>query len=334
MASLKRVAKGWQAQIAVKGHREARTCSTKAEAVAWAAERETELRRSAAAGVVIDKTCGDAFGKYLKDVSAHKRGNKWEVLRLNAIGESEVGGRQIKAIKLSEITPAILGEWRDQRLTGPKAVKGATVNRDLNLLSHVFSTARREWKWIAASPTTDVRRPKGSASRDRIPTDDEVDRICFALGFDGIKARNKSQAVAVAYLFALETAMRAGEICGLREEWIAGTVAQLPATINKNGFKRDVPLSPEALRLLELLPPHGDAPMFGISASTLDALFRKARDAALVEGTTFHDSRHSAITRLAKKLNVLELARMVGHRDIRQLSVYYNESAEEIAKKL
>jgi hypothetical protein len=31
---------------------------------------------------------------------------------------------------------------------------------------------------------------------------------------------------------------------------------------------------------------------------------------------------------------VQELARMVGHRDLNQLLVYYNESAEEIAKKL
>jgi hypothetical protein len=37
---------------------------------------------------------------------------------------------------------------------------------------------------------------------------------------------------------------------------------------------------------------------------------------------------------LAKKLNVLDLARMVGHRDLRMLQVYYNESAEDMAAKL
>jgi integrase len=49
---------------------------------------------------------------------------------------------------------------------------------------------------------------------------------------------------------------------------------------------------------------------------------------------TFHDTRHEAITRLAAKLNVLDLARMVGHRDIKQLQVYYNAPAEEIAMRL
>lgn len=48
----------------------------------------------------------------------------------------------------------------------------------------------------------------------------------------------------------------------------------------------------------------------------------------------FHDTRHEAITRLAKRLDVLELARMVGHRDPRSLMIYYNETAEQLAKKL
>ena len=32
--------------------------------------------------------------------------------------------------------------------------------------------------------------------------------------------------------------------------------------------------------------------------------------------------------------HVLDLARMVGHRDLKQLQVYYNETAEEMAKLL
>ncbi len=54
----------------------------------------------------------------------------------------------------------------------------------------------------------------------------------------------------------------------------------------------------------------------------------------LIEDLTFHDTRHEAITRLARKLNVLELARMVGHRDLKMLQIYYNESAASIAKRL
>jgi hypothetical protein len=37
---------------------------------------------------------------------------------------------------------------------------------------------------------------------------------------------------------------------------------------------------------------------------------------------------------LPEKLDVLALARMIGHRDLRMLQVYYNESAAELAKRL
>ncbi|WP_282433170.1 tyrosine-type recombinase/integrase [Massilia oculi] len=66
----------------------------------------------------------------------------------------------------------------------------------------------------------------------------------------------------------------------------------------------------------------------------LDALFRKAKKAAGIEGLTFHDTRHEAITRLAQKLDVLDLARMVGHTNINQLRTYYNPTAEDIASRL
>ena len=53
-----------------------------------------------------------------------------------------------------------------------------------------------------------------------------------------------------------------------------------------------------------------------------------------VEEVTFYDTRHEAITRLVSKLNVLDLARMVGHQDIWQLQVYYNAIVDDIAFKL
>ena len=71
-----------------------------------------------------------------------------------------------------------------------------------------------------------------------------------------------------------------------------------------------------------------------IEIAALERRFRKARERSCIEGLTFHDSRHAAITRLAKKLNVLDLARMVGHRDLRMVQIYYNESAEDMAVKL
>jgi len=76
------------------------------------------------------------------------------------------------------------------------------------------------------------------------------------------------------------------------------------------------------------------AQVFTVDSQVSSTLFRRARIRAKIEDLTFHDSRHDAITRLAQKLNVLQLARMVGHRDIRSLQTYYNETAESMARLL
>jgi integrase len=70
------------------------------------------------------------------------------------------------------------------------------------------------------------------------------------------------------------------------------------------------------------------------SSASADALFRKIRARAGIDGLHFHDTRHEAITRLAKKLDVLPLARMTGHKNIQELMTYYNATASEIAERL
>jgi integrase len=328
MASITKHTTGWRVQISVKGVRESAVLRTKSDAQAWAVEREAAMRRMERTGVNTDKTLQQAFDRYADEVSEHKKTNKKERNRLIALAKHKVEGVGIGTFRLCDVTPEVLGIWRDTRMRD--GASGATVVRDMNLLSHVFTIARREWKWVVASPTTDVRRPKTAAARDRRISDAEIAQLCHALAFQDGPVKTKMQAVAVAMLFAIETAMRAGEICGLIEGDIVGRTATLRDT--KNGTSRQVPLSKRARHLLELLPP-GDT-VFGLSAASLDAIFRKARDKTLIENLTFHDTRHEAITRLARKIDVLDLARMVGHRDIKQLLVYYNASADSIASRL
>lgn len=311
----------WRHRIMVEGVRASGTFDTKAAALKWEAQQRVALCHPEQ--VAVTKTCADAFRRYEIEVSRAKRGYRWEAGRLAAMAASSLG-----PVTMAQLTPSHIAAWRDERL---RSVQGGTVTREMNLLSHVFSVARKEWKWIAKSPTADVARPKAKPHRDRRITPDEVNRICLALRWpnDGSvrTPETKQQRIALAFLFALETAMRAGEICGLRKGDVHGCVARLRMT--KNGFPRNVPLSPRAMEIWSMVP-NG----FEITTATLDAMFRMARQRAGVEGLTFHDSRHEAITRLASKINVLDLARMVGHHDIKQLQTYYNASAEDIAKKL
>lgn len=96
--------------------------------------------------------------------------------------------------------------------------------------------------------------------------------------------------------------------------------------------RRDVPLSAEAIRIIRQMP-EGDT-VFNVSTSQIDSLFRKAKGMALIDDLHFHDLRHTAITRLAKKIDVLPLAKMVGHRDLKMLMIYYSPDAEALADSL
>jgi hypothetical protein len=78
MASFKKDGTVWRVQIALKGLRQAKSFSTKAEAAAWAAARESEIRTGVNAGPGAGKTLDDAFNRYLREVSVHKRGHRME----------------------------------------------------------------------------------------------------------------------------------------------------------------------------------------------------------------------------------------------------------------
>ena len=74
--------------------------------------------------------------------------------------------------------------------------------------------------------------------------------------------------------------------------------------------------------------------MFDLEPGTRDVMFRRMRDTAKIPDLHFHDSRAEAIWRLSKKLDVMELARVIGHRDLKSLLIYYQTSADDLADRL
>lgn len=308
----KHPAGGWRAWITAGSKRRSKLFKRKAEAQEWIAAEEK--RQDAG------HTWFEALARYEREVTPSRRQStqRWERLRFPKLKD------QIPDRPLSEVTPEVVAQWRDARLA---KVKAGSVLRELSLIGSIFSIAMKEWRWVNENPVALVRKPSAPPGRDRLITDDEIEKICLALGYVEGKPENVSQRVAVAFLFAIETGMRCGEICGIRPGDRSGQVVHLPLT--KNGTARDVPLSKEAARLLELVG--GD---FNLKPSQVDALFRKARNAAELSGFTFHDTRHLACTRLARKISAMELARMMGHKDLKMVMRYFNETAAEIAKRL
>lgn len=325
MASVQKKIKGWFAQVRRAGVSKSASFSTKAEAVAWATAIEAEIL-AGQRGEVPNKTFGDLLERYRDEVSPTKRGERWERLRIGLTLRDE-----ITSVHLRDFDARAVAGWRDRRLA---QVSAASVQREWNLLSNACTVAVREWKWLRDNPMREVRRPPPTESRNRLATDDEIERLLFALGYDHDTTPETVMArVGAAMLFAIETAMRAGEIAGLTWANVRLEQRHCKTSGKTAAAKRDVPLSAEAIRLIEQIP-KGAATVFNVTTAQIDALFRKAKARAMIDDLHFHDMRHLAITRLAKKLDVLPLARMVGHKDLRMLMIYYNESAENMSAKL
>lgn len=307
-----------------------RTFPTKLQAQEWAAQVE----RDALAGEYQSqsrKTLGALLSEYVERIVPQRRGKRWEELRLRAFAARET---RLCALPLASVDVSALEAWRDSRLS---VVSASTVRREIALLGAVLSQAVR-WGLVRANPLKDVKKPAEPAARRRGISDNEIAALLKSLGDNGA-----GREIAQALLLSIETAMRAGEILGLT--WghvdLQNRVVTLPRT--KNGDSRQVPLSSAAIAILGEMDGDGHrsepTPVFTITGPTLDVLFRRARDRAALDlpscaTVRFHDARGEAITRLSRKLDVLELARVVGHRSPASLMFYYSKSAAEIAKKL
>ena len=323
MATYRKLKSGkWFAEVSKKNAdnkqtvRKTRTGFTKGEVKIWA----DDLERSISDGSYWKV---DSTGKTLEDLMVYYAYNESPKKRGGGEKESKRIARFIRDESmckkpLVEVTTLDFVEWRDRRL---KQVKSSTVNRELNLWSHVFTIARDELSWITESPTSKLKRPQDPEHRDRRISDDEIEQLLHVLCYDpDVVPSLNIQRVACAFLFALETGMRSGEICALTPDDVFLSEKYVLIRISKNGKSRKVPLSKKARKIIIQVQQCGFDKVFGLSDSSRDALWRKYRDMTNIVDLHWHDTRHEACTRLAgkKKMNVLTLARMLGMTDLKE----------------
>lgn len=267
--------------------------------------------------------------KYMDEEAPKRKGAKQEI----ACIKSFIRDFQPMVKKpLVDICQLDMIEFRNERL---KIVKPSTVKRDLGFLGSVFKYARQELRLIEGSPLTDISKPSDSEHRDRRISQDEIDRILKAFSYyPTFQPINKKQQTAWAFLFAIETAMRAGEIVGMQWKNITDSYVLLPDT--KNGTSRKVPLSTKAKELLGLMKGLNEVTVCTMTNSnTLAQYFWQVVTEKLkIEDLRFHDTRHEATTRLAQILPIQDLAKVTGHKELKTLMKYYNPTASELAERI
>lgn len=338
MATIQKRKKSWRVQVRRKGKTVTATFDTKAEAEAWAITTESKIIEGIAPEVIVNEpvvpagaTVAEAFKRYSNEVSPNKRGGRWEQIRLKRF----IRRYPLFQRPIASITGPDIADWRDTRLV---AVSPSTVNRELCLISTVFTHAMKEWRLgLTANPCSLVTKPRKPRPRTQRVSVTERKQIIDQLGWDGAsEPENSSQWVAFAFYLALETAMRKGEILSLLWADIDFDARHAHLDMTKNGDERDVPLSKAAMTLLQIVKCRvPNAPVVPMQAGHFDKLFREAKRDVGLSHIHFHDSRREAATTMAPKLsNVLELAAITGHKSLSMLQVYYKPKAADLAARL
>lgn len=300
----------WRAEIERHGRRASKNFKTKREAQQWALEQEAAVGQLKSGW----RTFGAAAEKYLAEVSSKKSDPKWEGRRLETF--VEFFGRETP---IGSISKSSVAEWRDARL---KTVSGSTVNREANLLRNVFTVACDEWEWIEASPFKGVKLPKENESRKSLWGWREIRRVLRA-NRDG-----KTKEMIDAFHIALRTGMRLQEVLAAPEGYDPGRRVVTVKTKTSGRSKDEIPVGRIAHKLLQ-------RPAFTVSPNEGSVLFSKLTRQLLIEGLTFHDARATALTHLAKKVDVLTLAKISRHKDLSLLmNTYFRESAESISRRI
>ena len=340
MAYIRKRLDSWEVSINKKGFpRRSRTFTTKADAEKWALLIEAEMER----GVFVSRkeaentTLSEALDRYEKEIVPGKKGANQERSRIRIWKQSPLANRSLAAIQGKDIAT-----YRDDRL---KSVGANTVRLELALLSHLFTIAVKEWSMGGLiNPVRFARLPKKPPGRDRRLLPEELDRIFRS---------SESLILPPLARLAVETAMRQEELAGMTWNLVDLKKKIVSLLDTKNGEKRNVPLSPEAVRILSDLPRRIDGRVWGITPHAISVAWRRAvvraravyekeceerktkPDPAFLVDLTFHDLRHEATSRFFEKgLNPMQVAAITGHKTLQMLKRYTHLKAEDLAELL
>lgn len=266
--------------------------------------------------------------------------------------ETFLANRPIGLIKHADLT-----RLRDDWL---KQLAPATVVRRMALVSHLYTVAKKDWRWTYLdNPVEEIRQPTVKNERSRRIFENM--RIygattveCPTSELAWVLRETRSEMLPTLITLAVETAMRRSELSNIRRNDIDFEMGTIYIADSKNGMSRYVPLSPLArYTLITYLSKRNPAnKLFDISAGAVSRSFNRAVKKArlryeklcaekgqdcnphYLHDLRFHDLRHEATSRLAEIYEMHELAKITGHKDTRMLLRYYHPDVVKLTQKL
>ena len=316
-----------EAQVRRKGHPPiSKSFTSKTAAKTWVKAVETDMERGQFKPRV-DMTVGELITRFENQiVPTHKD-------KQSAVSRCKRLRRELGKIPLSDLSPAHLASYRDERL---KTIKPSTVKRELSILSSAINIAIIDWGIpIPSNPVSITRIPKYDGSRNRRLKDGEEEKL-LAIAKPAYRR---------AIIIAVETAVRRGELLNIRKSHINFGNQTLHLPVTKTDTPRTIPLSTRAVTALKdqiqsqsdtnVVQMDRDPVLFSMSSPMFRHEILKYRIKLDMEDWRFHDLRHEATSRLFEKgLNTMEVASITGHEDLRMLKRYTHIKPESLVARL
>jgi integrase len=266
-------------------------------------------------------TVADAIRRYRKEILPHKIYDGRNVARHLDRWEKELGH-----LKLSKLTPPIIGEVRDKMRTeyvsGGEFRSGSTVSKYIASFSHVLTIAVREWQWLQENPCLQVTKPEASPGRIRYLSKKEI----HLLAEECKKSQNPD--LFLIFLIAVTTGARKSEILGLKGEDLDIENRLLLLSDTKNGSNRTLPMSDQVYQMLKARVVNRGTLLFPSKKNpSRPQCIRTAWEAAVKKAGivefTFHGIRHTTGSYLTMRgHSTREVGEILGHKSMQTTKRY------------
>lgn len=327
----------FRAKIRKQGYKTVtKTFNSRKEAEKWARSVESDIDRGSfiPSDAAHRTTMRTVLERYRDEVLPTKsQGGKPEMARLNRLIDT------FGDLAMAALDSAHVSSFRDQRLQKEHA-SAQTVKHELGLLNRVLKHCQIDWgiHLPHGVVTANVRNPALPTGRTRRLIGNEEEKLLERA------EKAKGNDIHNIIIIAIETAARRGEIFNMQWQYVdlQKSTWHIPET--KTGVPRTAPLSSRARQILRSIPQRLDGRVWSLKhpESITKAFVRlcatKKQDGVEDEqflDLKFHDLRHEGTSRLFEKgLNIMEVASITGHRDLRCLHRYTHLRAEDLAAKL
>ncbi|MCV9909387.1 site-specific integrase [Brucella sp. HL-2] len=333
-------------EFRLRGHRFSGNTGKKTEREARQFEKvkrkEAELEAHKQADFKSDDlTFETASNKYWHEVGQHHKNSDTTLWSLDWLQASI--GRRTKLSKVTDRTIAELVAKRRNELVPqskePRKISPATVNRTMTQpLREIMLRAAKIWKVKVNDIDWSQHLLPEKGERVREASTGEETQIMSKLkrGYD------------VAVRFAFLSGCRRMEILGLT--WAHVDFFGKTFTVTGKGNKvRTIPMSQaifdllwdernnhetavftfEAIRTTKI-PEYVRGTRYPLRESGLKSAMRRAVSGAGVENFRFHDTRHTAATRILRASNLRVAQKLLGHTDIKTTTKYAHAMMEDV----